>query len=98
MGTVAGVAESGARVPDELLRVLPQSPGELERVAVVVRERLRVIVRTGQGVDPGRRGPVLLSPRRSRDLPVGHVSHEQVPERVLRLSRNGRALRPLDEL
>jgi hypothetical protein len=46
-------------------------------------------------LDPGCRGAVATCPLRPRDLAVGNVAHEQVPERILALpfhrARAGRA-------
>ena len=59
--------------------------GQLERPQVVVREHLRPILGAvvGERLDPLGRAAVARRRGGARDLPVGDVAHEHVPERVL---------------
>jgi len=70
---------------------------QLERHRVVVGKRLGMVGGPSQRLDPLRDGFVLLSPFGARDLPVGHLTDEQVPEGVLRLVADRRPRRALDE-
>ena len=54
----------------------------------MVREHLGVILGPAEPLDPLSGEPMLLGSSRTRDLAVGHVSHEQVPEGVFALSRD----------
>ncbi len=71
--------------------------GELERLHVVVGEHLGDVLYplARLALDPGCRGAVATCPLCARDLAVGNIAHEQVPERVFALSlhraRPGRA-------
>jgi len=64
----------------------------------VVREHLRLVVRSTERLEPACCGQVLVHARGARDLAVGDVSHQQVAEGVLGLALDRRAPRPLDEL
>ena len=64
---------------------------ELESSPVMVGQEFRVVADSlaGDPLDPLRRHHVLVSPRRARDLPVRHVAHQDVPERVLHVVFDG---------
>jgi len=64
----------------------------------VVGEHLRVILRPPERLDPLGRQPVLLRAGGARDLAVGDVADEQVPEGVLRLVGDRGPPRPLHEI
>ena len=64
----------------------------------MVREHLGVILGPAEPPDPLSGEPMLLGSSRTRDLAVGHVSHEQVPERVFALSRDRRPALATHEL
>jgi hypothetical protein len=63
-----------------------------------MRDHLRVVLCASERLDPLGRPQVLQRPVRPRDLPVGDVADEDVPERVLRLAFDGAATGPLHEL
>ena len=77
-GPVSGQLQ-GSHRPDLELAVpcaLPRGPQELERLAVVVGEDLRVVgggILSSDGLDPPGGGPVLSAPGGPGDLPVGHI-------------------------
>src|SRR5205807_9651242 len=95
---VAGVAKSGARPRNQLVGGQARRAGEVERLSVVVRKRLGVIVPAAERLDPGRGGLVLERARRTWDLTTGDVPDEDVPEGVLRLARDRRDLGTENEL
>ena len=95
---VARLARDGARPLGESAASRPARTRELERRQVVVREQLGVSSARPERLDPLRRAPVLLGPRGARDLAVGDVAHEHVPERVLALAGDRRAALAADEL
>ena len=65
----------------------------------MVRHELGLVVRPSEALDPVGCANVLLPAREARDLSVGDVAHEHVPERVLRLAPDSRpALAPQDPL
>ena len=72
----------------ELVGGLPRPARELERRQVVVRDRLRVILRTSERLDPRRCEPVLLRALGSRDRVVCDVTYDGVMERILELGRD----------
>jgi hypothetical protein len=96
---LAGEREEAPSRRGELLGLLRIAGrlGELERLQVVVGEHLGHVLDplARLALDPGCRGTVATCPLRPRDLAVGNVAHEQVPERVLALpfhrARPGRA-------
>ncbi len=61
-------------------------------------EHLGLVLGPAERLDPLGGAPVLLRPLRTRDLPVGDVADQHVPERVLRLAGDRRCARTLDEL
>jgi len=78
----------------------PASRRKRQRLLVVVRQQLRNVTHAlaGHRLDPVRRELVLARPRRARDLPVGNVPDQCVPEGVLDLAVHRRHSRPSDEL
>ena len=96
---LAGEREEAPRRQGELRRLLRVAGGlgELECLQVVVGEHLGQVLDplACLALDPGGRGAVPARPLRPRDLAVGDVADEQVPERVLALAlhraRPGRA-------
>ncbi len=99
---VAGQDEHAPGLLPELLdlRLEPRRDRQVERAAEVVREQLRHVrdAVPGQPLDPGGGRPVLPDPRGPRDLAVGDVADQRVPERVLRLPLDRGAPRLPDEL
>ena len=63
-----------------------------------MRERLRVVLRPSERLEPLRRAAVALRPSRPRDLTVRDVPEQEVAERVLGLAGDRGAAGPLDEL
>ena len=86
---LAGEREEAASRRGELLGLLRVAGGrgELERLQVVMGEHLGQVLDplACLALDPGGRRAVTARPLRPRDLAVGDVAHEQVPERVLAL-------------
>ena len=86
----------------ELLRVagLPSRTTKLQRLRVVVSEELRVIREApfGRELDPLGRLDVLPAARRARDLLVGDIADEDVPEGEFLLVAHGRDPRRTHEL
>ena len=95
---VTGFTQRRARRRCERSDVLSRGPRQLDGAEVVVRDHLGVILWTAERLDPLGRESMLLGAVGARDLPVRHVSDEQMLERELRLTRHGRAPRALDEL
>ena len=63
-------------------------PDSLE---VVVREHVRPVFASPEGVDP-RSGPLVpFCPPGARDLPVCDVAHEDMPEHILALAADRRS-------
>ena len=58
---------------------------KLESARIVVREHLRVVIRATEPLDPLGSEPMLLRASSPRDLAVGDVAYEDMPERVLAL-------------
>jgi hypothetical protein len=86
---VARLPERDAGALGNRLHLLACRAGELERAQIVVREHLgAVLAIRAQRLDPLGRELVLLRPQGARDLAVGDVANEHVPERVLSLGRN----------
>ncbi len=79
---------------------LPDGVVERDRLAEVVREQVCDILDAAAGplLDPVCGGQVLLRTLRPRDLPVGDVPNERVPERDLPLALHRRRARRADEL
>jgi hypothetical protein len=98
--TIAGTTEGVARAIAQLrIRLAPRGVEEIERVAVVVRDQLSVVVRPAERLDPLHRRYVLAGARFARDLAVGDLAHEHMAERVLGLARDrGAALAPDEAL
>jgi hypothetical protein len=84
--------EEAARSVLERLRLDAGGPRERERLAVVVREQLGVVLHPlpRDPLDPTRRRLVLARARRPRDLGVGDVAHEPMAECELRLALDRR--------
>ena len=61
-------------------------------------EQLRLLLRTAERVDPGRRGPMLARSDRARDLAVGDIANQEVSEGVLALACDRRAAAASHEL
>ena len=61
-------------------------------------EHFGVIVRAAEGLDPSSGTPVPLSPGCARNLRVGDIAKQDVPEAVLRLAGHRRTPRLLYEL
>ena len=99
-GPLARLAECTPCVRLERRRVLTRGPGELERCVVVVRDHARAVGRAivGERLDPLGRPAVPLGTTRARDLRVRDVAHEDVPERVLGVGRDGATTVAADEL
>ena len=64
----------------------------------MVREHLGVILGPAEPLDPLSGEPMLLGSSRTRDLAVGDISDEQVPERVFALARDRRPALATHEL
>ena len=64
----------------------------------MVGEHLGVIFGAAERLDPGGRAAVPLAAGRARDLTVGDVAEQDVPEGVLGLARDRGAARLLHEL
>src|SRR5213082_1102294 len=61
---------------------------ELQRLVIVVREQLRVVLGTPESLDPFRRPPMLVRSTAARDLAVGDVAKKDVLKGVLRVARD----------
>ena len=88
-GPVAGQDEEAASGRLEPLALVQGAScaRELERLAVVVGEDLRLVRPISrQPLHPARRGLVLTHAREPRDLPIGDVADEDMPECVLGLA------------
>src|SRR5207253_5545787 len=87
---LAGEREEAPRRPGELLRQLRVTggPRQLKRLKVVMGEYLGQILHpiARLTLDPSGRRTMAAGPLRARDLAVGDVADEQVPERVLALA------------
>ena len=64
----------------------------------MVRAQFRVILGPSESFDPRGGMPVLLGVRAARELSVGDVAEQHVPERVLRVAANRRAALAPDEV
>src|SRR5215208_5615337 len=80
---IAGLAERAPGGLDEPLSVSTGGPRELECSGVMMRDHLRPVLRTAQGLDPLRDQAVLLGPLGARDLAVRDVADEHVAKGVL---------------
>ena len=90
VGAIARLAQSLARALGDPVDGLARGASELERARVVVREHLRAVFAVGgQSFDPLGRSAMFLRSLRARHLSIGDVTDEHVPERILRLGRNG---------
>jgi hypothetical protein len=88
-----------ARTVDEVWIVRgARGPRELERLLVVVRKQLGVVLRAPEIFDPFTRTAVLLRPSAARDLAIRDVAEEHVLERVLRVVGDCRAPLATDEV
>ena len=79
-------AQSQPSPLDDLVVVPSGGPHELERGTPVVREHLRVILRSAEAVDPFGHGAMPLSAVGAGDLSVRDVADERVRERELALA------------
>ena len=96
LGAVAG-ARGTPRAPRSRAPRCPRrQPGERERLEVVVRDEIGRDALVA--ADPARGEAVLLRPRGPRELRVGDVAHERVPEGKLLLARDRRRRAPAEEL
>src|SRR6186713_970518 len=95
---VAGFMQRQPRWSLERGRVRSRGPGELQSAGVVVREHLGMIVRPAELLDPLAGEPVLLGSAGTRNLAIGDISNEQVPEGVLALARHRGPPLATDEL
>jgi hypothetical protein len=77
----------------------PGRPGQLQRGHVVVGQQLGMVGGPvgGDPLDPGRDGPVPGHPGRPRELAVGDLAGQVVPEGVLGLAGDRRAADGADE-
>src|SRR5438552_381799 len=75
----------------------PGRPPQPERLEIVVREHLGVVLRSAERLDPSRRPLVPLAPAAPRNLTVRDVAYEQVAEGVLILAANRGAPLPAHE-
>ena len=88
----ARVQRGSPRSLDELVgRLGPGLAREPQRLDVVVREHLAVVLRPSEALDPAGGGLVPARALGPRDLAVGDVAHEHVPEGVLVLASDRRA-------
>ena len=98
-GTVARVPRGGPRTRGQLLRLRGTGgASQPQRLEVVVGKHLGLVLRASEGLDPRRRALVPLRPGPARDLPVGDVADQQVPERVLLVAGDRRAALTQHEL
>ena len=97
-GAIGGRTQRAARALGDAWKLPARGRGELERLEVVMGDRLGVVVGSPERLDPFRRRPVLVGAAGARDLRVGDVTDEQVPERVFALLAHRRAPLPADEL
>jgi len=91
---VATVARAHERDPRSLLQRRVDRPcgaRELDRCTVVVRDMLGMVFSTAETLDPLRGAYVLLPAVHARDLTIGHVAHEHMPECELILAAHRRA-------
>ena len=100
-GPVAGQDQeaAGGAVQGRGLVAGPRRPGQLQRRQVVVGEQLGMVGDpvAGDLLDPGGDRPVLGDPGRPRELAVGHLAGEVVPEGVLALAGDRGAAGGADE-
>jgi hypothetical protein len=84
----------------DVAHVFPGGATELDRSEVVMGQRLGTILCAilGERLDPLGGSEVKSGPSGARKLPVGGVTHERVHERMLRRSRDRRAVLAADEL
>jgi hypothetical protein len=97
-GAVAGVGERVVRGVREVVCAPAGRAGQLERLQVVVSQHLRVVLSAPEPLDPARGGEVLAGALGARDLAVGDVPDEEVPERVLVLAGDAARALAADEL
>ena len=71
---------------------------QLESIGVVVGAHLRVVLGPPERLDPLGGAQVLTRALRTRDLPIGDVAYQQVPEPVLDLTLDRAAASALHEL
>jgi hypothetical protein len=73
--------------------------GKLEGLLPVVGEQLGAVLGPirRDGLQPLGRPPVLVRPRRPRQLPVGHITDQHVAEGVLMLPSHRRVALPAQE-
>jgi len=92
------VARGGRELPD--LRCVAGGLGEFQGLQVVVGEHLGQVLDPlpGLALDPGRGRAVAACSFGPRDLGVGDVAHEEVPERILALPRHRARTRRSHEL
>src|SRR5207247_3936978 len=95
-----GVAERVPRARLELGRLLTRRTRELECCSEVMGEHLSAVLgaAAAERIDPLGGKPMLVRATCSRDLRVGNIAHEQVPEGVLALARHRAAPLAADEL
>jgi hypothetical protein len=98
--SVSRLTERGAGSADEFVRRPTRSARVLEGAEVVVRQHLGLVFRTigGERLDPRSREAMLLGTIGPRDLAVGDVADEDVPERELGLADNRRTAGAADEV
>src|SRR5207247_3099183 len=81
---LAGPREPDEGTPRQLADVEPRGNGEVERRRVMVRERVDPLVAVSWlRLQPRGGVPVLLCAAAARDLSVGDVADQDVPEREL---------------
>ena len=97
-GAIASVSQRVPRRLAQAARVEPSRLGQLERLQVVMGEKLNLVVGPPERLDPGRHALMLPGPHRARDLPVGDVPYQHVAEAVLRLAPHRRSAGALHEL
>src|SRR5690348_9092475 len=92
--------EPDGRVEERRLRLVARGAGELERCRVMAGEELRAIREaSARGpLEPLGDGGVLARPGGARDLRVGDVPDEAVPEGVFDVPPDRRAPHAPDEL
>ena len=100
-GAIPGLAERDPGRLRERVDLLAGGPRELERAQIMVGEHLRSVLGSldVERLDPGSGEAMLLRPPPPRDLAVGDVANEDVPEGVLRLAVDrGAAVAPDEPL
>ena len=98
-GPITGVAETfECRCGERRVDSLTGGAAQFERILVVVRAHLSVILAATERADPVSCEPVFLGALAARDLSVRDVPDETVQERVFRLVRDQRTTRALDEV